>query len=299
MIVVLGVLLVVVIAAVGWQHRRYVHARRGPVQDRQPLLYPARTFHVVTFLEVAANRDVIEDVRKLRDLLEGPGTAKMVYAGQGAFRAVESKQLPDHDWDAVILVQYPTREAYDAVARSESYRAALSGFASAYSHGMQRSAWMNLALPIALLGFRCVDRLKGVSYAFEPMEDGEALGGVERGAKTLQKFQRLEALRHLSEDAVVIVNLLKPGNREQRAADGKYTRAMLGAMAEMGYGPMHMGRAVTVEGEADFNRVAFVYYPGIDHMHEMIRSKFMNRIASGKQPGDSLAVATVPILSKL
>ncbi len=31
----------------------------------------------------------------------------------------------------------------------------------------------------------------------------------------------------------------------------------------------------------------------------MIGSTFMNRIGSGKQLGDSLAVATVPVLSKL
>jgi hypothetical protein len=42
-----------------------------------------------------------------------------------------------------------------------------------------------------------------------------------------------------------------------------------------------------------------VYYPGIDHMHAMIGSAFMNRIGPGKQLGDTLAVATIPVLSKL
>ncbi len=65
------------------------------------------------------------------------------------------------------------------------------------------------------------------------------------------------------------------------------------------YGPMHWGRAVTVEGDAHFTQFVAVYYPGIDHMHAMIGSTFMNRIGSGKQLGDSLAVATVPVLSKL
>ena len=42
-----------------------------------------------------------------------------------------------------------------------------------------------------------------------------------------------------------------------------------------------------------------VYYPGIDHMHAMIGSAFMNRIALGKQLADTLAIATIPVLSKL
>ena len=65
------------------------------------------------------------------------------------------------------------------------------------------------------------------------------------------------------------------------------------------HGPMHLGRAVTVEGDAEFSAVAAVYYPGIDYMQNMIGSTFMNRIGEGKQQGDSLAVVTVPFLSKL
>ncbi len=70
-------------------------------------------------------------------------------------------------------------------------------------------------------------------------------------------------------------------------------------MAEGSYGPMHAGTAVTVEGDARFTRFVAVYYPGIDHMHAMIGSTFIARIGSGKQLGDSLAVATIPVLSKL
>jgi hypothetical protein len=60
-----------------------------------------------------------------------------------------------------------------------------------------------------------------------------------------------------------------------------------------------MGRAVTVEGDSRFSSFAAVYYPGIDHMQAMLSSTFMNRIASGKQLGDTLAFATIPVLSKL
>ncbi len=57
--------------------------------------------------------------------------------------------------------------------------------------------------------------------------------------------------------------------------------------------------AIRVEGEHRFAQFAAVYYPGIDHMHAMIGSAFMNRIAPGKQLADTLTIATTSVLSKL
>ena len=74
---------------------------------------------------------------------------------------------------------------------------------------------------------------------------------------------------------------------------------MTRGMAEGGYGPMHMGRAIAVEGEHRYRTFAAVFYPGIDHMHAMIGSTFINRVGPGKQLGDTLAVATIPVLGKL
>ncbi len=97
----------------------------------------------------------------------------------------------------------------------------------------------------------------------------------------------------------MVVYLLKPGTAEQRAADRAYSQEMMRGMAEGGYGPMHMGRAIPIEGEHGFEQFVAVYYPGIDHMHAMIGSAFMNRIGPGKQLADTLALATIPVLSKL
>ena len=96
----------------------------------------------------------------------------------------------------------------------------------------------------------------------------------------------------------MIVNLLAAGTPEQRAADAAYGRRMAGLFAQGGFGPMHMGRAVRLEGDARFDRVALVYYPGVDFMRALIRSSFMAGIIGGKQPGDSLAVLTLPILAR-
>ncbi len=86
---------------------------------------------------------------------------------------------------------------------------------------------------------------------------------------------------------------------EQSAANSGYGSEMLGLMAEMGNGPMHMGRAVTLEGDADFDNVIIVYYPGVDYFAEMIQSEFFTGIVGGKQLGDTLSSPTVPLLPHL
>ncbi len=60
-----------------------------------------------------------------------------------------------------------------------------------------------------------------------------------------------------------------------------------------------ISHTVGVEGEHRFAEFVAVYYPGIDHMHAMVGSAFMNRIGPGKQLADTLALATIPVLSKL
>jgi hypothetical protein len=294
---VLGVAIVLFAGSIYWQHARYLDARRGPVQDRQPLWYPEEAFHVVTFLVVPEGRQVIEEVRKLRSLIEASGDARMVYAGQAAFVALASEQLPEADWNAAFLVQYPTREAYEAMAGSESYRAVLASFPHNYSQGLKRPRALNLAMHQALLALRLRDL---VTFApsrlpFEKAEHIDDPRSRDRGAG----FDKLAALKPLGEDAIVVVNLLKRGTPDQQAADRGYGLKMAGGMAEGGYGPMHMGRAVRVEGDADFDHVAMVYYPGVDFMRSMVESTFFNRIVGGKQPGDTLALITVPILGEL
>ena len=287
------------LSAVGvgvWQHRRYLKARREIVQDQQPVLYPSRTFHALIYLKVEPGKDVIGAVRSLRPVLESPGAGTIVYAGQAALALVRSEQVPN-DWDVVLLVQYDSRQAFDAARVRTEQREALASFEQVYIHGFQRSALTNLMLPQALLTLRVTDILRRAPSHFPFVPAGDDAFPSQKAM--IKEVEALEKLRHLSEDAVVVINLIKPGDAAQKAADRAYTRSMMSAMAERAHGPVHMGRAVTVEGDAKFSTVAVVYYPGIDHMRQMIGSTFMNRIGEGKQQGDSLAVATVPFLSKL
>ena len=125
---VVAVVLVLLLCVMAWQHYRYLRARRDIVQDLQPILHSTSSFHVITFLEVADGADVIAEVGKLRREVEASGPAQLVYAGQAAFTMV-SKQLGPRSWDAVVLVQYPSRESYEAAAKSAGHREALAGFA--------------------------------------------------------------------------------------------------------------------------------------------------------------------------
>ena len=132
-------------------------------------------------------------------------------------------------------------------------------------------------VPIALGVMRLLDIVlrREPVLPFEPLAAEDALPQVQMKRK---EILALDDYRDIREDAVVVVNLIQPGTAEQQAADRSYSREMMRGMAEGGYGPMHMGSAFRVEGEHRFKQFVAVYYPGIDHMHAMIGSAFINRI---------------------
>jgi hypothetical protein len=297
-LLVVSVLSIALLAAMTWQHLRYHQLRRGPVQDLQRPFYGGSTFHVLTLLRFQAGEDPIEALRKLRGQIESGGAAEMVYAGRIALVALASSQLPQTAWEAAVLVQHPSRAAYDAAAKSTTYRSALDAFPESYSIGADRPVLLNLAIPQLLLAVRAhqiVTRTPSI-YPLIPSEEGEDESRAARSAEARAAF---ESARELNEEALVVVNLLKGGTAEQRKADTAYGFAMARGFAEGVYGPMHMANAVTLEGDAKFDRVALVYYPGIDYFQELMGSTFFNGIVGDKQPGDTLAAPTVPVLSKL
>ena len=95
------------------------------------------------------------------------------------------------------------------------------------------------------------------------------------------------------------MNLQKHGNAEQRASDSAYGNRMMDGMAEGGYGPMHLGPAVRVEADHDFDQVVLVYYPGVEFFADLARSTFFQGIIGGKSLGDTQTNLTVPILERL
>lgn len=291
---VLAAIVLFTTVAMVWQHLRYLHTRRDLVQDLQPLLYGSSAFHVVTFLRTAPEADVIEAVRKLRAATEGPDV-RWVYAGKVALPATSSAQMGEVDWSAIILLQYTSRQAYEEASRTESYRQALASFPETYSHGFERPVALNLMLPQFLLAQRVRQLLRREPSHF-PFQRAE---GIDANPFIGFAIERLLAEAELGAVAAVVVNLQKHGTPEQRAADSGYGGRMMRAMAEGGYGPMHMGPAVAVESEHDFDTVVIVYYPGVQFFADMLRSAFFQGIIGGKQLGDNQSTITVPILECL
>lgn len=294
---IVAFLLLLVACTMVWQHVRYLRARRDMVQDQQAILYSSSNFHVVTFLETAEGADLIEQVAELRRAMEASGTAKLVYAGQAAF-TVESTQLGPRSWDAVVLVQYPSRESYEDAAKSVAQRDALAAFAQTYSHGMERHPVANLLLPQVLLVIRFIDIIRG-NWNVEDLDPMPAPETSERMAFLEDRRADLLGLQSVNAEAVLVFNLMQAGDPEQRAANRSYGFKMMSRMAALAHGPMHMGTAVTLEAEARFDDVAAVYYPGVAYFSELLGSGFFQGIVGDKQLGDTMVVATVPILSRL
>ena len=288
------------IAAGAWQHLRYLRVRRELLEDRQPLFYPGETFHTVTFLKVddsLGREGEFEALRQLRRAIETPDGGRVVYAGLVAVNMAASARLPN-DWSALVLAQYPSQDAFERQREAPQLGQVLDGCERSYVHGFRRPAMTNLLIPLALGGLRVRDILlrRKPILPFEPLALEDAVPPIQAKRKEILAFNDYRDIR---DDAVLVVNLILPGTADQQAADRAYSGAMLRGMAEGGYGPMHMGRAVSVEGEHNYKQFVAVYYPGIDYMHAMIGSTFINRVGPGKQLGDTLAVATIPVLAKL
>jgi hypothetical protein len=299
---VLWILLVLVAAfliAGVLQHLRYLDIRRDLAMDNQEMLYASESLHVVTVLKLETGQDLLDGVGAFVEATEAQG-ASVVYAGRIAVNALKSAQIPPEEWDAFVLAQFPSRADYDAASAEPVYQAARSQFRNSYSLGMHRPAPLNLGLPIMFLGLRILDviTLEPARFPFTAVEVPERYRTPEAEERE-RLVGSLRASGEFGRDACVVLNFIKDGNAEQQAANAGYGRAMTGLMAETGSGPMHIGPAVTLEGGADFDQVAIVFYPGTDFFADMIESEFYTGISGGKQLGDTLASPSVPLLPHL
>lgn len=295
--IAIAFLLVVVLVAgfaMVWQYFRYVNLRRERVQDRQTVFHSSNAFHALTFLALSPGANVVEEVRALKRATNG-SAAKWIYAGKVALSPLHSKQIGEKDWNAVVLLEYPSREAYEQHAQSEELRRALGRYEEVYTQGFERSRSMSAMFPQLLLAMRAGQILRGRPSHF-PFVRAQS---TENFPEAPAFAARLSEEREFGGDAAVVVNLLKNGTPEQQAADRSYAASMFGAMAEGGYGPQHVGRAVRVERDYEFDQIAIVFYPGLNFFGDMILSDYYQEIYDDKQLGDSQAVITAPILDSV
>ncbi len=279
---------VVAIVAMLWQHSRYRGFREAHAQDRQPTLYASEAFHVLWLLELSPAQSLESSLRRFVRAVEA-ASGTPIYAGRAAGSTIVSDQFDTSAWDAVLLAQFPSRDAYD-VADFEAVRAA---FQRSYAQGFKRPVALNLALPQMLLGMRLFDLVTLQPSIFPVVPDPEF---DEDDPRLAELF---EALRPDAQDGLVFVNLVQAATPAQRAAEGAHPRKMLRAMAEGGYGPLHMGEVVGLEGDAEFDRVMINYYPGIEFFRSLMTSTFIQESIGGFRPVKMEALPTVPILDRL
>ena len=304
--VVLGlisVLVVIVLVAILVQEWRYLSIRRNLAGDRQALFHSGEVFHVVSLLKLARDQELLRGVRDFVDGVQKAG-AEVVYAGKTVINGRTSSQLPPDDWEAFVITQYPSRAAWDSASASTDRRDLKSRFANVYSLGMKRSAGVNLVLPAVLLGKRVsqIVRREPTRYPFKQvpgLEEAMAKAPPEARERMDTFATVLGENLEYGREGMVIFNFAKDGTSDERKANAGYGGEMFALFAEAGAGPMHIGESVTLEGEADFDQVIIVYYPGVEFFGEMITSEFYQGIFPGKQLGDDLSSLTVPILPHL
>ena len=295
-----GVALAAIVAGGVWQHLHYLDARRNALHDQQEVFYSSDVLHAATLLTVAPGDDLFEAMRALRVATDAFPGAKTVYAGKTAMNAISSSQLTAAfgeavAWDAVALLQFDDRSTYGRWREDERVQAALAGFATTYAHGMKRPPMINLLLHQVFLAWRIAQAVtfQPAVLPFEPaVVDPVARIGWAR------RDQLLEA-RELGGNAILVANLARDGTPDEVAANEHYGQAMLAVMARGGHGPMHVGAGVTLEGDATFESIIFVYYPGVQYFHDLTGSTFYAGVVGDKQLGDTQVTVTVPILHLL
>ncbi len=289
--IALAVLLVVG-SAMLWQHGRYQRFRQHHAQDRQPSLYAGDAFHVLWLLDLPAGQPLEPALRRFVGAIEAAEGAP-VYAGRAAGSTIVSDQLDTSAWDAVLLAQFDSRAAYELA----SFDAVRAPFEHSFAQGITRPAALNLVLPQMLLGVRLFDLVTLKPSIFPVVIDTSIDIDEPRNARFAALFGSLGAR---AQDGLVFVNLMRDQTPEQQAAStGAHPRKMMRAMAEGGYGPLHMGEAVALEGDADFDRVMINYYPGAEFFRSLMSSTFIQETVDSYRPSEMEALPTVPILDRL
>ena len=291
------VVLVVVLGLMVNQHVHYMDARLSAVQDYQEAFH-SDVFHVLTFVRVSEDRDFMSPLASLVNAA-GDTEAKLIYAGQVIHMGLRSQQISDTfgadaDWDAILVQQFESQSAYQDYAARPEIRAATDQFAQVYTHGFERSAGLNVLLPQMFLAQRIWRQI-----TFTPEVLPFQPSSIEELQISPASGPLLQHADGLGRDAILIVNLARNGTPEEQAANADYASEMLGLMADLRYGPMHIGATVSLEHDHDFDQAMLVYYPGSQYFNDLSTSTWFQSIIGDKQLADTQACITVPITNLL
>jgi hypothetical protein len=293
--ILLGICIAIVIA-VAIQHFRYLGIRRNSAQDRQSPFHSRNTFHVITFFDIRDGGKILPSTQAYLSAIGGLGNSRLIYAGHAAF-VQDSQQLGEHQWDGVLLHEYACRSDFERVA---SRLEALAGqnFNDHHFHGMKRNRWFSLFIPILLLRLRVASLIKG-RWRAPPLEHLPAFKQSNDFSVWNRRIARLRAMNKIDPHGLVVFSLIKRGNEKQRNVEASYTREMASRMAALDHGPIHVGRAVGVQGNARFDDAYVVHFPSAEYFADLLSSEFFQAIAGNRQLGDTTMVPTIPLTEQL
>ena len=297
-VLVIGLLILLVMFGLMFeQHSHYAQVRVSAVQDYQDAFH-GDVFHVLTFVRMQEDQDFMEPLAGLVKAANDT-EAKLIYAGQVIHMGLRSRQITetfgaDTVWNAVLVQQFDSQAAYQTYVARPQVQAAIHQFSQVYTHGFERSAALNVFLHQLFLAQRIWRRVTFTPdvLPFQPSPADDLQISPASGPL-------LQHADDLGRDAILIVNLARNGTPEEQAANADYAAEMLGLMADLRYGPMHIGSTVSLEHDHDFDQAMLVYYPGSQYFNDLSTSTWFQSIIGDKQLADTQACITVPITNLL
>lgn len=293
--------LALVAAIVYRQHTYYSSVRIELLKNEQPTWYQFDDMHCVTLLSRASNAtlhlpDMVAAMRNSAAVLKG----NVVYVGKTIKTVVASSQLPSTQThiDVLVVTQWSGGDEKTASIRAFITGLKASGeWSYVASQGMKRNPLLNLLIPQALGVLSFSKYVKGAANLDTEASMAESTADMHYDLPRMHRIAAEVEKGGSPLDPVFIWNWLKKGTPEQQAADNEYGLKMMSMLAENGGGLMNIGKTFDLgEGFNDgtFDYVASVYYPGRLFFARLLRSDWMFKAVQGKQPGDSIAVATTP-----
>lgn len=307
--------LATIVAAVAYAVWKYHQTRRRVLHDRQSLFYSPSKAHSVTLVKLPADTTStsgapphLADPEATKALcasyvraLVAEG-AKLVYAGLAVVTPLHSAQLPERQWDAVLLLQHDSADARAAAFGAAAVREAAAPFAAVYTVGMRRHPVIpGFIMPVLFSVAKLVGAVIGNSGADSKGHFTHAgkLMPPEQSSGVVQVEKAFGRVGERARDAIVVMNLLiDHKDAEIARRNARYGMRMMRMLGEQGAGAMHFGTAEAVPGQPvlkePWENVAMVYYPGKQFFLDLMRSTFWNSTGPGKKQGDTEVVITAP-----
>lgn len=303
---ILAVLAVVVayFLYVQFYYRVVVRQRLGITQRS---CYSRSDVHVVTALRPKEGAELKDSVAALAQQVSSFG-GRVVFTGR-VLSSVMSISIPEEVADrfrVLLVTQWASIEEFKAF-RAGSLKLPDGPWELAWSTAWQRGITVNLLTPVLLFALRlkaavCCRRF---DITTENTKDNyeRSMEPAFLQAHSWESFERICAnmeQRSPSTSAPMIMwNWAKKNeNKEAAAKDVAYGLVMMEMLAQKGGGVMEMGNVLSPGLEDEpwrgFEQMIGVHYPDVRFFTRLIKSSWMHQTGQGKQPGDTLALATVP-----